>query len=140
MTSRALHLKHEASGQAAAEFAIVAMVMLLLFCLLVHFSRALYDMEVLSGLSRQGSNLASRGSALSDAAAAVIAGDSPLDLSDSGEVIITSVTNINRTDTITGQVSLGRVSQPSKIGTGVGSRANVPAVADTMLGPDKRFA
>ena len=70
--------------------------MLVLFCMVVDFSRAIHDEQVMTGLSRQGSNLASRGTTLSASAAAVIAGDSPLNLSSNGEVIITSVTNINR--------------------------------------------
>ncbi len=126
------------------EFALVAMVMLLLFCLLVDFSRALYDMEVLSGLSRQGSNLASRGSTLADAAAAVIAGDSPLNLTNHGYVIVTSVTAQSQTNkrtgqvtlvnTVTGQVSVGGVAQNSKVGHGVGNPATLPSASGPMLG------
>jgi Flp pilus assembly protein TadG len=81
------------SGQAAVEFALVASLMLVLFCILVDFSRAIHDVQVLAGLSREGSNLASRGTDLLDPANAVVAGDSPLNLSSNGEVIITSVTN-----------------------------------------------
>jgi len=125
------------SGQAAVEFALVAMVMLLLFFMLVDFGRAIYDLEVMSGLTRQGSNLASRGSDLPTSAAAVVSGDAPLDLSHNGEVIITSVTNTNRVNTITGQVSLGGISQNSKIGNRVGSRATIPAAAITMLQPNQ---
>ena len=123
------------SGQAAAEFALIAGLMLVLLCVLIDFSRAIHDVQVMAGLSRQGSNLASRGTTLSDSAAAVIAGDSPLDLNRSGEVIITSVTNINRVLTITDQVSEGGISQNSRVGKGVGNTAKVPSSAIAMLQP-----
>jgi Flp pilus assembly pilin Flp len=123
------------SGQAAIEFALIVPLLLVLLCALVDFSRAIYYLQIMTGLSRQGSNLASRGSALSDSAAAVIAGDGPLDLSHNGEVIVTSVSNINRANIITGQVSEGGISQKSRIGRGVGNPATVPASAAAMLQP-----
>lgn len=123
------------SGQAAVEFALVAGLMLVLFCVLVDFSRAIHCVQVMAGLSRQGSNLASRGTTLSDAAASVIAGDASLDLNSNGEVIITSVTNINRIYTITGQVTEGMVSQSSKVGRGVGKTASLPSSAAAMVQP-----
>ena len=49
------------SGQAAVEFALIAGLMLVLFCMLVDFSRAIHDVQVMASLSREGSNLASRG-------------------------------------------------------------------------------
>lgn len=122
-------------GQAAVEFALVAGLMLVLFSVVIDFSRAIHDLQVMAGLSRQGSNLASRGTTLSDSAAAVIAGDTPLDLSRNGEVIITSVTNINRVFTITDQVSQGGISQNSRVGKGVGNRAQLPSTAAGMLQP-----
>lgn len=121
------------SGQAAVEFAIVATLMLLLLCLVVDFGRALTYMQVMDDLTRQGSNLASRGDSLAQAAAAVIAGDSPLNLSANGQVIVTSVIDNSGTYTITGQVSQGSVPCTSKIGTVVGGKATVPSVADNMF-------
>ena len=122
------------SGQAALEFALIASLMLVLLCALIDFSRAIHYVQVLAGLSRQGSNLASRGSTLSDSAAAVMAG-APFDLSSKGEVIITSVTNINRVYTITDQFSQGSISQNSRVGKGVGQTASVPSSAAPMLQP-----
>ena len=121
------------SGQAALEFAIVATLILLLMFALVDFGRALNCKQVMIGLTRQGSNLASRGNTLSDSAAAVVAGDAPLDLSRNGEVIVTSVININKIYVITGQASRGGILQSSKIGPGVGNVATVPPAAANML-------
>jgi hypothetical protein len=99
----------------------------------VDFSRALYDLQVMVGLTRQGSNLASRGDSLAEATAAVISGDAPLNLSSNGEVIITSVMNNAGVDQITGQSSLGGTTNTSKIGTVVGSTAKLPTTAKTMV-------
>jgi Flp pilus assembly protein TadG len=123
------------SGQAAMEFALIVGLMLVLLCVVIDFSRAINYVQVMAGLSREGSNLASRGTSLPASAAAVIAGDAPLNLGRTGEVIVTSVTNVNRVNTITGQATQGGVLHPSKVGQRVGSTATLPAAAAGMLQP-----
>jgi Flp pilus assembly protein TadG len=123
------------SGQAMLEFAIVATLGLTLMFALVDFGRALNYTQVMIGLSRQGSNLASRGDTLSAAAQAVISGEAPLDLNHNGEVIVTAVTNAAAGYIVTGQVVQGNGAQPSKIGQTVGGVATVPAAASAMLQP-----
>ena len=123
------------SGQATLEFAVAATVLLVLLLAVVDFSRAIYDLQVMVGLTRQGSNLASRGDTLPQAASAVIAGDAPLNLVNNGEVIVTSVMNVGGVDQITGQASQGGTTNNSKIGTAIGATAKVPAAAATMLQP-----
>jgi len=125
------------SGQAAMEFALIVTLMLVLFFMVVDFSRAIHDVQVIAGLSRQGSNLASRGTSLSDSATAVLAADPTLNISNNGEVIITSVSNINRVYTITGQVSQGKITQTSRVGNGIGNRATVPSSAAALLAPNQ---
>ena len=120
------------SGQAMLEFAIVATLGLTLVFALIDFGRAMNYMQVMIGLSRQGSNLASRGDTLSAAAQAVIAGEAPLDLNNNGEVIVTAVTNAAAGNIVTGQVMQGNGTQSSKIGTAVGGPASVPAAAAAM--------
>lgn len=123
------------SGQATLEFAVAATVLLVLLLAVVDFSRAIYDLQVMVGLTRQGSNLASRGDTLAQAASAVILGDAPLNLVNNGEVIVTSVMNVGGVNQITGQASQGGTTNTSKVGTAIGARANVPAAAATMLQP-----
>jgi hypothetical protein len=65
----------------------------------------------------------------------VIAGAAPLNLGRNGEVIVTSVTNINRVNTITGQATGGGISRQSRVGQRVGSTATVPATSAAMLQP-----
>jgi Flp pilus assembly protein TadG len=124
-------------GQAAMEFALLVTLMLVLFFMVIDFGRAIHDVQVIAGLSRQGSNLASRGTSLSDSATAVVEGDSSLNLSNNGEVIITSVSNINKIYTITGQVPQGKITQTSRVGNGVGNRATVPSSAAALLAPNQ---
>jgi hypothetical protein len=64
--------------QAAVEFAVVVTLMLVLLLAIIDFGRALNYMQVMVGLTRQGSNLASRGTSLAGSAAAVVAGSAPL--------------------------------------------------------------
>jgi Flp pilus assembly protein TadG len=118
------------------EFAAMAPICVVLLFGVIDIGRALYFMQVMSSLSRQGSNLASRGTSLADSATAIMTGDAPLNLGTKGEVIITSITNTSGSDTITGQVSQGGISASSKVGTGVGSAAIVPPAAATMLQPN----
>ena len=125
---------HE-SGQAVVEFAMIATLLLILLCASIDFGRALNYVQGLIELTRQGSMLASRGSTLKQAASAVIAGESSLDLVHNGEVIITAVTNKKNVDTITDQTSQGGISRSSQIGTGVGALATVPASASGILQP-----
>jgi hypothetical protein len=123
------------SGQAMLEFALIASLVIIMVFAIIDFGRAFNQMQMMVGLTREGSNLASRGTSLTDAANAVVAGDAPLNLNTSGEVIITSVTNNSSGNIISGQVAQGGTSQTSLIGSGIGTTANIPAAAAAMLQP-----
>ncbi len=73
-------LRARVRGQATAEFAVVAPLLLVLICGAIEFGRALNDVQLMADLTRQGSNLASRGTPLNESNAAVISGESGLDL------------------------------------------------------------
>ena len=118
-------------GQAMVEFAMGVTLMLIIMCACIDFGRALNDVQVMADLTRQGSNLASRGTTLNEAAAAVVSGASGLDLANHGNVIITSVTNENNVFKISGQDSsttdgLTKLAATSKIGSSVGATATLP--------------
>jgi Flp pilus assembly protein TadG len=121
--------KAGSSGQAIVEFAISAIVLLTLVFGIIDFSRAIYDIEVMKNLTGEGSAMASRGTSLSDTVTAAVTGASPLDLNDTGRVIVTSVLNNNNSLKITGQASQGGIAALSKIGTVVGGAAILPAGA-----------
>src|SRR5271155_4223048 len=86
------------SGQAAAELAVVMLLIVPLLCTAIDFGRAFYQLQILSELSRQGSSLALRGEGttscdtLCTAIADLVAGSSGLNLSGNGKVIMTALT------------------------------------------------
>lgn len=109
------------------------MLVLLAFGLM-DFCTAIYEKQLLVNLSREGANLAARGSGISpqqiltNALDAIEQESSPLNLSNSasGKVILTVVTNNGSgVLSISQQVSSGQLSVSSKLG-GVG--ANVTHV------------
>ena len=126
------HLRNR-SGQALVEFTFVAIILLLMIFGLIDFCRAISIRQVISSLSREGSNLASRNTSLSDSADAIIASANPLNITTSGHVIITSVMNSNNVNIITGQVSKGLNGFASKIGTVVNGPATMPTTAPLQI-------
>ncbi len=121
------------SGQALVEFAISATLMLTLVFALVDFSRAIFIKEVITNLTGEGSSMSSRGSTLSDTAAAVVAASPPLNLSLRGRVIVSSVFNNNNQIQLTGQVLQGSLGARSRIGSQIGGTATVPALVTPQL-------
>ena len=121
---------HSESGQAVVEFAFVAFMLVAMLFAVIDFGRVIYERQILTNLSREGSNLASRGTSLSNTVAAVLASANPLDFANNGRVIVTTVFNKNNVMIITNQLALGNfVSVTSKIGTGAGTLATVPVTS-----------
>jgi Flp pilus assembly protein TadG len=129
-------------GQAMVELAFAATLLLLFMCSAIDFGRAMYDLQVISELSRQGSNLASRATgtttcdSLCTSVADLLAGDSGLGLSTNGRVI---VTEFSQTKPVAGgtytvveqQKSATGVTATSKIapsGSGTSTIAGAPAL------------
>jgi Flp pilus assembly protein TadG len=121
------------SGQALVEFAISATLMLTMVFAVVDFSRAIFIKEVITNLTGEGSSMASRGSTLSDTAAAVVAASAPLNLSLNGTVIVSSVFNNNNQLQLTGQVSQGAMGASSQIGHSIGGTAILPSLVTPQL-------
>jgi Flp pilus assembly protein TadG len=82
----------EESGQAILEFTLVVPLILLLVLGVVEVSYATLDQHVVSKMSREGSNLISRDTPLSDAAAAMASMSTrPLNFNDGSSKLIFSV-------------------------------------------------
>ena len=136
-------LKARERGQAMAEFGVIAVAALALALVVIDLGRALNYEQVMVGLTRQGSDLASRGDSVTESATAVVNGSTPLDLNKNGEVIVTSVqcavgarTCTGGSNTITDQATLGSLSQGSHIGTlGGKNPPTLSAQATAMLQP-----
>jgi Flp pilus assembly protein TadG len=130
-----VYLNTMKSGQAAVEFAFCVTLILLFMCSAIDFGRALYDLQVLAELSRQGSNLASRGTgttacdSLCTSAADLVAGDSGLGLGTNGRVI---VTEFSQTKPVAG--GNYTVVEQTKSTTGIGATSKVaPAGSGSVV-------
>jgi Flp pilus assembly protein TadG len=124
------------SGQAMIEFVFIAVMLMAMMFGLIDFGRAIYQRQVLTNVTREGSNLAARGTGntpdevMSNAANAVIASANPLTINTKGLVIISAVVNSSGVFRVTNQVSLGGLSNAtSKVRTGKGAPATMPATA-----------
>jgi Flp pilus assembly protein TadG len=126
-------LSHNRPGQAILEIALLVPLLCLILFAIIDYGRALNTEQMLVDLTRQGSNLASRGTTLSTAATTVAQNSAPLNVSQAGLIIISSVARVNNVDTVTGQASSGVLSQSSKIGSGVNAKATVPAAVDDIF-------
>jgi len=115
-------------GQSIVEFALAAVVMLIVVFGVIDLARAVYDLEIMNNLTGEGADLASRGTTLADTASAIVTGSGSLNIAANGLVIVTSVTNRNNVNTVTGQVSQGGIVASSKIGL-LGKPATLPAAA-----------
>lgn len=118
------------SGQALIEFTFVSIMLLVLVFGLIDFCRAISIRQVITNLTREGSNLASRNTSLPDTMTAVIASANPLNITNNGRVIISVVTNNAGQAWVADQLfSQGSVVDPttdSKIGVKNGP-ATMPA-------------
>jgi Flp pilus assembly protein TadG len=122
------------SGQAYIEFAFVIMMLAVMLFGLIDFGRFIYEKQVMVNLSREGSNLASRNTSISNTVPAVLLSSAPLNLTIQGAgVIVTSVTNNGSGQFfVKEQLAGGGVdSAASKVGAGVGSAATLPPVTPT---------
>ena len=109
--------KPNCSGQALIEFTFVAALLLLIFFGMIDFCRAISVRQVITNLSREGSNLASRNTSLSNSIAAVVASANPLNITNGGRVIISVVTNNNGTPIVAEQVAWGGLTNgTSRVG------------------------
>lgn len=112
-------------GQALLELVPVVLVLLLLIFGVIESSYAIWQLEVITALSREGSNLASRNTALSTTADTVIIDGANLNLANNGKVIVTAVQNQGGTMLITAQASSGSFNASSRIGK-TGAKATIP--------------
>jgi Flp pilus assembly protein TadG len=125
------------SGQALVEFVFVAVMLLLMVFGLIDFCRAISTRQVITNLSREGANLVSRSTTITNAVASVIASANPLDINAHGRVIISVITNNSGAAIVADQLSRGGISTnsvASKIAPGGrGSTAAMPAITPLQL-------
>ena len=73
------------------EMVIVVMVLLILVFGLIDFGRAITTRQIIVNVSREGANLASRGTSLTNALEAIIGSANPLNITNNGTIILTVV-------------------------------------------------
>jgi Flp pilus assembly protein TadG len=122
-------------GAALVELAICVPLLLILVFGLIDFSQMIFDQQVMSGLSRQGSDLASRGTTLTTTLSALGIQGASLNIGTRGRIIVTAVANdANGNPQIVGQVeSPTGISVASAVGSGIGNPASMPSSASTVL-------
>lgn len=131
---RQARLLKEEQGGALVELAITVTLLLTLAFGLIDFSQMIFDKQVMSGLSRQGSDLASRGTSLADTVSALGIQGASLDIGTKGRIIVTEVADVNGTPQIIDQLESGSgISATSSVGSGIGNSANMPSSANTTL-------
>jgi TadE-like protein len=126
------------SGQAFVEFAFVAFMLIAMLFAIIDFGRIIYTRQILVNLSREGANLASRGTDLSNTVAAVIAASDPLDFTNHGYVIVSVVVSNSEGLQVTNQWKQGGLSGvQSRIGTVGGAAVNLPSVIPALPPPNQ---
>jgi Flp pilus assembly protein TadG len=124
------------SGQALIEFTFVATTLLVMLFGLIDFCRAISIRQEITSLTREGSNLASRNTTLSNTIAAVVASANPLNITNSGRIIVSTVTNNNGTAWVASQMAFGAVTNgaQSKVGSPGGAAKGgwIPATTPSL--------
>jgi Flp pilus assembly protein TadG len=137
--------RHE-SGQATVELSMILLVLVILAYGLIDFCTAIYEKQVIVNLTREGANLSARGygdgsaEIMTNALQAIMQEAAPLNLStnsSSGLLVLTQAANTNNQASgfyISQQLRSGKLSASSKVGTGVGSYANLPSTIVAQSG------
>src|ERR1043166_5328177 len=115
--SRTRSRSRDDAGQALIEMVFVTFMLVVLVFGMVDFGRAIMTRQIIVNLSREAANLASRGTALTNA----------LKIEGNGYLILTVVAKDDSGQaTIVDQQAVGGASATSKVGTGKGNPATLP--------------
>jgi Flp pilus assembly protein TadG len=122
-------------GGALIELALCLPILCILVFGVIECSQIIFDNQVMSGLSRQGSDLASRGATLATTVSSLVTQGGSLNIGTQGRIIVTEVANdTNGNPRIVDQAeSSTGISAVSAIGSGIGNPASMPSSASTVL-------
>jgi len=98
------------------EFALVAVMLMVMLFAIIDFSRIILIHQVMINVSREGGNLISRGTDMTNAINALIVSAQPLDINTHGCIILSAVFNNSGTCTISAQQKTGGIVATSKVG------------------------
>ncbi|OHE75354.1 MAG: hypothetical protein A2107_15775 [Verrucomicrobia bacterium GWF2_62_7] len=121
------HFCGRRKGQALMEFAMIVVILAIMVMGLVDYGRLFVVRQVMVNASREGANLAARGTTLSNAVAAMVTtAPGMLFTNGYGTIIASTVTRSSSgVATVTGQVRYGASSFVSRIGSLNASGSNV---------------
>jgi len=105
-------------GQALIEFSLIVVILAIMVMGLVDYGRIFVVRQTMVNASREGANLAVRGTTLSNAVSAMVATAPAMLFSNGyGTIIASTVTRSGSgIATVTGQVKYGATNYPSRIG------------------------
>ncbi|MCX6898689.1 MAG: pilus assembly protein [Verrucomicrobia bacterium] len=125
------HFRGRRKGQALMEFAMIVVILAIMVMGLVDYGRLFVVRQVMVNASREGANLAARGTTLSNAVAAMISTAPAMLFSNGyGTIIASTVTRSGSgVATVTGQVKYGATNFLSRIGSlnASGSSVTLPS-------------
>ena len=121
-------------GQALMEFAIIIVILAVLVMGLADYGRLFVTRQMMVVASREGANLAARGTTLSNAVTAMVAtAPAMLFANGYGTIIASSVgRNNSGVPTVTGQVKCGDTAYASRIGN-LNATGNAVALPNSQL-------
>ena len=101
---------------------------------LIDFSRAIYTRQIMTSLTREAANLASRGTTLSNTVTAVRTSASPLDIDTKGYVILSVIyRGANNIAVVTNQITSGGLQTASRVAaSGIGSTPTLPVTSPAL--------
>lgn len=124
-------------GAALAELAVLLPIVITTLLAVIDFGRLVYCHQVATDLTREAANLVSRGTAVSEAWNATAAADGPIQLDESGEMIVSVVRRKSANDAtpwIFEQTSNGPLTTvESKVGK-LNQKAAIPNIQSVGTG------
>ena len=134
----ALRRARDCSGQSLVELAFVSLVLMVILFGMIDFGRAIYRQQLITNLSREGANLASRDSTFPETLDALVVSAGTLNIETDGYIILTELSRAtDGTLSVTRQQTRGSQTSASKIGTVGGSvsfsQNNIPAPGQSLI-------
>jgi Flp pilus assembly protein TadG len=108
-------LSRSDSGQGIVEFALALPVILIILLGMVEFSNAYDRVHGLAGLSREGANIAARGTALSEVLTTVMANGETLNMPANGGAIVSRLVVKQGQPTVMAQIATDGYEQKSQL-------------------------
>jgi len=114
---RQMPRRADCSGQALLEFALVAVIMLLLLMGMIDYGRIMMTRQTLINITREGSNLAARGVGITNVVDTMVISAQPLNITSNGFIILSTVSrDSSGIPRLIAQVTRGGMVSTSKIG------------------------